>query len=148
MQSQPDLLSLLFRLVALTRRQMSTLMASEHWAPEANLRPGCGGVLRLVGGTGGISQREIADRMALAASDVVDLVDRLEAAGYVRRDRDPADRRRNVVALTKDGRQALRRFGAVTKRAEADVFAALSPDERAALHDLLARAVGADRAGS
>ena len=50
-----------------------------------------------------MSQRDVAARTMIDASDVVDLVDRLEAAGFLRRVRDPDDRRRYTLVLTPAG---------------------------------------------
>lgn len=144
MESQGDLLSLAFRFVGRIRREFAQLMADEKWATQAKLRPGCFGVLRIVATADGISQRDIASAMAIGASDVVALVDRLEAANYVRREADPDDRRRNVVVLTREGRAALRRFERVAAQAEERVLAGLSPTQRERFHDLLAIIVDAD----
>lgn len=43
--------------------------------------------------------RRLADLMGMTTSAVTRLVDRLERAGYVRREPDPADRRRVVVQI-------------------------------------------------
>ena len=55
-------------------------MSAESWAHDANLRRGCFGVLRVIAESEApVSQRDVADRTMIDASDVVDLVDRLEA---------------------------------------------------------------------
>jgi DNA-binding MarR family transcriptional regulator len=46
----------------------------------------------------------LADRLALESSTITPLVKRLEAAGFVRRERDPQDERRVEVTLTPKGR--------------------------------------------
>lgn len=46
--------------------------------------------------------RQISRTTGMPASTVTKLVDRLEAAGYVRRTVDPADRRRTVLELVPD----------------------------------------------
>ncbi|MES9609508.1 MarR family transcriptional regulator [Actinomadura sp. NPDC000929] len=50
------------------------------------------------------SQRDLAVRLRIDPSDLVEVVGRLEEAGLVRRERDPADRRRYVVEPTAEGR--------------------------------------------
>jgi DNA-binding MarR family transcriptional regulator len=52
----------------------------------------------------------LADHLALKHHSVVELLDRLEAAGLVRRDRAPDDRRRAQIALTARGSVLLRRL--------------------------------------
>ncbi|MEW6438341.1 MAG: MarR family transcriptional regulator [Pseudomonadota bacterium] len=46
----------------------------------------------------------IAERLGLESSTITPLVKRLEAAGFVRRDRNPEDERRVVVTLTSKAR--------------------------------------------
>ncbi len=51
--------------------------------------------------------RALADRLALKHHSAVELIDRLEAHGYVRRSRDRDDRRRVLVALLPRGEKLL-----------------------------------------
>src|SRR5690606_31144169 len=60
-------------------------------------------VLALVGGDERPSQRELATFLSLDPSQVVALVDDLEARGLVERVADPRDRRANVVRATPQG---------------------------------------------
>lgn len=53
----------------------------------------------------GVSQRELADLLVVDRSNVTGLIDRMEAAGWVRRADDPADRRVYRVNLTRLGRK-------------------------------------------
>jgi DNA-binding MarR family transcriptional regulator len=46
---------------------------------------------------GGVTAGEIARATGLTTGAITGVIDRLEAAGYVRRERDPADRRKVVV---------------------------------------------------
>lgn len=62
-------------------------------------------VLRILRGAepDGLICREIGERMIARDPDVTKLLDRLEARGLVRRDRQEADRRIIVVRITHDG---------------------------------------------
>jgi MarR family transcriptional regulator, lower aerobic nicotinate degradation pathway regulator len=67
-----------------------------------------------------------------------------DALGYdrgqlVERRRDPDDRRRHIVRLTPEGKQALRKVRALARRIEDDFLAPLNDEERAQLHALLLR---------
>jgi DNA-binding MarR family transcriptional regulator len=53
--------------------------------------------------------RTLADRLALKHHSAVELIDRLEAHGYVRRSRSRDDRRRVLVALLPRGEKLLER---------------------------------------
>jgi DNA-binding MarR family transcriptional regulator len=135
-----DIVALAFRLAATVRREFSTRMIDEQWARDANLRPGCFGVLRVVERADGpVSQREVAERTGIDASDVVDLVDRLEKAGHLRRRRDELDRRRYALELTPAGQDAIDRFTLVARAVDEAVLADLDPDERETLRALMAR---------
>jgi DNA-binding MarR family transcriptional regulator len=85
-----------------------------------------------------LSQQEVARRLGVDRTTMVDLIDELEAKGLVQRRQDPADRRRNVVALTPAGTAALDGASRATRDAEQRFLAALSGPQaaafRAALH--------------
>ena len=49
----------------------------------------------------------LAERMILRHNSTVELVDRAERAGLVRRENDPTDMRRSLVQLTPQGREIL-----------------------------------------
>ena len=138
---QFDVVSGIFLLARELRREISDLMASEQWAIDAGFRPPCVGVMAVVGKLGPVSQRAISDHLGLDASDVVGVLDILEAAGMVERRRDPDDRRRHAVVLTEAGEQASRRLSVLRAEVEARVLANLEPDERRQLVELLDRAL-------
>lgn len=54
-----------------------------------------------------MSQRQLAELLIVDASDMVRLLDSLEDHGWVKRERDPDDRRRQIVTATKKGVKAL-----------------------------------------
>jgi DNA-binding MarR family transcriptional regulator len=90
---------------------------------------------------GPASQAALGRRTGIYLSDLVGALNDLETAGYVQRSPDPADRRRNVVAVTAAGRE---RAGELTVRVEAiqdDLLAPLSGEERARFAGLLRRLV-------
>ncbi|MFF7928888.1 MarR family winged helix-turn-helix transcriptional regulator [Streptomyces mirabilis] len=56
-----------------------------------------------------LSQVEVAGRLGVDRTTMVALVDGLEDQGLVERRRSPADRRKNIVELTPEGRDCLGR---------------------------------------
>lgn len=54
---------------------------------------------------GGLSQRELSDQLVVDRSNVTGLVDRMEAAGWVKRTDHPEDRRVYRIVLTPTGRK-------------------------------------------
>src|SRR3954454_5183304 len=80
---------------------------------------------------------ELAREVVLSPTAMSRFVDRVEKAGYVRREPDPADRRALQVALTDEGAKLLRRMWPVYARGIQERFAAhvgeSAADFRAAL---------------
>ncbi|MQY24576.1 MarR family winged helix-turn-helix transcriptional regulator [Nocardia aurantia] len=91
-----------------------------------------------------ISQQEIADALAVDRSEVVRLVDGLERAGLVVRQRDTTDRRKHCLSITDAGRAARRRVDAEIEASHDKLLGRLDPTERATLHRLSLRALGYD----
>ena len=98
--------------------------------------------LRLLSEYGPAGQQGLADSLSLDPSNVVGLLNDLEERELVTRRRDPADRRRHIVALSRRGEDELCLAYARLRLVEDDLFSALSADERAVLYDLLVRAAG------
>jgi DNA-binding MarR family transcriptional regulator len=89
----------------------------------------------------------MAEAMCMDANNLVLLLNELDGLGHVERRRDPEDRRRHRVQITRAGREALERAERSQEAVEDDVLQALDPEERATLWRLLAKALeGAERA--
>ena len=97
------------------------------------------GVLAVLGEEKPLSQVEIGERLGIDRNTMVLLLDDLEKKALVTRRRDPADRRAHLVSLTDAGRDVLAKSTEAARRTNDEVFAPLSPDERALLHSLLSR---------
>jgi DNA-binding MarR family transcriptional regulator len=89
----------------------------------------------------GCPQQELAEVLCMDANNVVLLLNELEDLGYITRLRDPLDRRRHRVELTKQGVRALAQAERAQETIEDDVLQALDADERATLWRLLTRAL-------
>lgn len=85
------------------------------------------------------SQRELAEFLRLDPSQVVALVDELQARGLVMREPDPSDRRANVVTATPAGRTLFARAESSARSAERELHHDLSESERETLVALLRR---------
>jgi DNA-binding MarR family transcriptional regulator len=88
------------------------------------------------------SQSGLSDRTGIYRSDLVATINDLTARGLVVRSPDPADRRRNAIALTDEGRRHLKRLDALIADAEAEFLAPLSATDRAELTRILKLIVG------
>lgn len=85
------------------------------------------------------SQADLGRHTGIDRSDVVATVNDLVTSGFVRRDPDPSDRRRNVITITGRGAGALERLDAVLDSVQDAVLAPLAPNERTSLVRLLAK---------
>jgi DNA-binding MarR family transcriptional regulator len=95
----------------------------------------------------GCPQQELAEVLCMDASNVVLLLNELEDLGYMARRRDPDDRRRHRVELTRAGAKALSSAECAQEAIEDEVLKALDADERASLWRLLSRALYAAEPG-
>lgn len=106
---------------------------------ELDLTPPQAGLMRAVAARPGRSQQDLARHLDTPPTRVVTLVDVLEGRGALERRRNPTDRRLHAIHLTDAGRELLGDIGRVAREHDDAMLAALSPDERAQLRDLLAR---------
>ena len=90
---------------------------------------------------GAMSQRELAAAMEIDPSQLVAVLNELEAEGLAERRRDPADRRRHIVEITERGAAALERVDTAVTAAERELFGDLTEAEQVLLRGLLDRDV-------
>jgi DNA-binding MarR family transcriptional regulator len=103
------------------------------------LKPrGTAALLRLRTG-GPMSQQALGATLDIEASNLVVLLNELEAEGLIGRRRDPEDRRRHVVEISEQGAIAMCEVERAADQVEDEFFSALSEDERCRLRELLAR---------
>ncbi len=114
-------------------RQIREVLA-EHDLKPRQLR-----ILDLLADRGPIGQRELAELMGIDHSVLVNLLNPLEAAKQVKRERDTVDRRRHMVTIAAAGRRRLAQADQAFRDAEDAFFAPLDADEREQLPTLLAR---------
>src|SRR5688500_2786487 len=82
---------------------------------------------------------QLAERLSCVKSNITQLVDRLEADGFVKRDADPRDRRTRLAVLTAAGRKACADGNRIQQAAERDLLTALTRDEATQLASLLSK---------
>ena len=79
----------------------------------------------------------VAAHLQVSPRSVTDLVDGLEAEGYIQRAAHPTDRRKTMLTLTDRGLQALQLARRDRLADAAAFFATLEPEERSTLGQLL-----------
>ncbi|MBL9214364.1 MAG: MarR family transcriptional regulator [Opitutaceae bacterium] len=85
------------------QRAAESVSARVHGALPSGLTVTQFGVLETLHHVGPLCQSELADKLLKSGGNLTLVVDNLEKAGYVLRERDPADRRFVVVKLTPRG---------------------------------------------
>ena len=91
--------------------------------------------------------KELANEVVLSPTAMSRFVDRVEAAGYVRREADPADRRALQVTLTDEGVELLRRMWPVYEQGIERHFAAQLDRSPQRLRAMLERMAASARPG-
>jgi DNA-binding MarR family transcriptional regulator len=88
---------------------------------------------------GAMSQQALGATLDIDPSNLVALLNDLEADSLISRRRDSEDRRRHVVEISKRGTKLIGEVERAAAEVEDQFFAALDEDQRVALQDLLAR---------
>ena len=116
--------------------------ALEHVVKAAGLTLAQFNVLRILRGAGpdGLCRNELRDRLLTRMPDVTRLLDRMEEAGHVVRERGDADRRLVHTRITVAGLDVLARLDQPVADAHRRLLGHLAPEELRALTDLLTRA--------
>jgi DNA-binding MarR family transcriptional regulator len=93
---------------------------------------------------GGCSQQALTSMLEMDATNVVGLLNELEAENLVERRRSPQDRRRHVVELTDVGVKQLAKAELALAGVEDEVLGALDIDQRETLYNMLQQVIGGD----
>ena len=88
-----------------------------------------------------VSQQALQDGLCIDANYCVLLLNDLESANLVKRQRDPIDRRRHIVSMTELGRRALHQAEQAQQSLEDEILTALDEQERTILAHLLRKAI-------
>ncbi len=103
------------------------------------------GALNVLDAEGAITQHALCRCVGMDPSSMVSTIDELEARGLVERRRHPSDRRAHALHVTDRGHETLARGRRLARRAQEELLAPLSPEEREQLHAMLLRLALATR---
>ena len=126
------------RLLRNTLNAGSLVQSEPHGLPTGSLT-----VMSLLSANPGCSQVQLAAMAGITGPSLVGIVAELESRGLLSRERDSADRRRNIVVLTDSGRAMMEKLFAAVTVIEQPVRDALGPADMAHLISLLDRALAA-----
>ena len=85
---------------------------------------------------------QLAERLSCVKSNVTQLVDRLDADGFVSRSDDPNDRRSRLAVITATGRKAYESGMRIQQETEQEIFAALTSAEARQFAELVGKLGG------
>ncbi|MET0278083.1 MAG: MarR family transcriptional regulator [Pseudorhodoplanes sp.] len=108
------------------------------------IRPAQYSVLIVIGANPGLSQAELADKLAIERARLVHMLDQLEKRDFIERLPSPVDRRTHALRLTREGQKILKRAKALAAKHEARLAEKLGADAHRELLRVLA-AFGSDR---
>jgi DNA-binding MarR family transcriptional regulator len=97
--------------------------------------------------TPGEDQVTLAGRVAFDAATSGSVIGRLESKGWVRREPDPADRRRKLLWVTPEGAQVAQRMKRAVARAQGRIVGPLDAKEADELVRLLGKLIAGRDAG-
>jgi DNA-binding MarR family transcriptional regulator len=121
------------------RLSLATIMFHQAVADRLGLHPTDHKCIGLLGSAGSATAGELAEATGLTTGAITGVIDRLEAAGFVRREDDPDDRRRVIIRVVP------KRYGDIARLFEPFAAAVLemgsrySEKELATIVDFMAR---------
>jgi MarR family transcriptional regulator, lower aerobic nicotinate degradation pathway regulator len=115
------------------------LRAESVLAP-LGLRPRHLVALTVLRGRDGITQQALSGTLEMDGTNIVGLLNELEAEDLIERRRSPEDRRRHVVVLTEAGGKRLAEAECALAAVDNEVLGALDDSQREVLYNLLLQA--------
>jgi len=97
---------------------------------EADLTVSQFGVLEVLHHLGPLNQRAIGEKLLKSGGNITMVIDNLEKCGYVKRERDPDDRRAVLIHLTDSGKSFIKVFFPKHLDKIKEEFSVLTEDEK------------------
>ena len=127
----------------ITLANIATVAVFErHVGQPFGLRKAEFSLLMLLLANGATPAKHLARTLRLSSPNLTMLIDRMQAKRWLRRERNPADRRSQLIVLSAEGLALARRAQATAKTMEHSLERRLSRAERAMLIELLAKVAG------
>lgn len=115
------------------RTHLGNIMVKEN----VRVTPAQAGILFLLAEKDGRTMSEMSRILAMDNSTITGLVDRLEKAGFVRRDASPHDRRASHVYVSPEGVQEMKKARSVVGRVNREIKDGFTPEELASFKKIL-----------
>jgi DNA-binding MarR family transcriptional regulator len=121
------------------RLSMATIMFHQAVADRLGLHPTDHKCIGLLAESGSTTAGELAEATGLTTGAITGVIDRLEAAGFVRREDDPNDRRRVIIRVVPRRYRDVSRLFEPLAAAALEMGARYSERERATILDFVER---------
>ena len=114
------------------QEQLSSLMDySTHFIYHfLGRRRGQGRILRLLNEYGELTQQELQCKLGIQSGSLSEILSKLEAVEFIRRERDDADKRRVIVSITDKGLEDLRQHEILRLKRQAVLYDGLTAAEQ------------------
>lgn len=114
------------------QEQLSSLMDySTHFIYHfLGRRRGQGRILRLLNEYGELTQQELQCKLGIQSGSLSEILSKLEAVEFIRRERDDADKRRVIVSITDKGLEDLRQHEILRLKRQAVLYDGLPAAEQ------------------
>src|SRR5690625_4496721 len=103
---------------------------------DANITVSQFGTLEALYHIGPLNQRAIGEKILKSGGNITMVIDNLEKSGYVKRKKDPADKRAVLIELTSQGEEFIKDFFPKHLEKIKEEFAILTEDEKVTLATL------------
>ena len=123
----------------LNKTQNAVLIHFRSKLDEFNVTPAQYSILKCLWEQDNLSPKQLSQVLALDASTITGILDRLENKDLIRRVPSPADRRTLMIQLTDAGKALQTDIDRVIVEANHEVLADLTPEEQTALKGWLER---------
>lgn len=131
-KSQKDSISYLLVQICKHRRNKSNILLS-----EAGIHGGQDILLYYLSIEDGQTVSALVEKMCIQHATISTMIDRMEATGMVRKDKDTSDKRISRVFITDKGNEAYKHIARIWKEMEATTIKGLSQEQESSLYELL-----------
>lgn len=101
------------------------------------LKPSQAGILFILNCEGGISQRQLADKIGIRPPSMTVALRKLEEQGYIRKEPDAKDQRIIRIELSGRGKECIEELEGIMKDMEEMLYQGITPEERMLLRRLI-----------
>jgi DNA-binding MarR family transcriptional regulator len=119
----------LMYILSLAQQKLWTYLKAALRAEGVRITPAQAGILFLLKKKDGQSMTEISKMLSMDNSTITGLVDRLEKAGFVRRDDSPSDRRMFLIYITPQGVEESNRARTIIRKVNEEIKSGFSEKE-------------------